>query len=90
MNNATTKCEAKTTDGKRCFFLASAEVGGHKFCGNHAAKARQTRFMDKPSPSPTSDYTGRDVLDAVRNLQQANTPDYIIVQVLDAWKAGAV
>lgn len=100
------KCQATTSEGSRCKFNASAEVGGKHFCGNHANIARATQLFDrttasadephKPKPrgpavfdsSAESKADAERMLKTLRALELVEAPDKVIVQMLQAWKAG--
>jgi hypothetical protein len=97
------KCEAKSQTGKRCTLNASKEVGGAHFCGNHANKAlatqlrssergEETRRIEKggshlvfkePVNTPAEDF-----LRTLKVLMGASVPEFVLVQMLQAWKAG--
>lgn len=91
------KCEARTQEDKQCTLTGSTEVGGHRYCGNHANKVRETQLRDAPQEKhraliPESEYqdttdAGR-MLTTIRTLLVFDTPDRVLVQMLQAWKAG--
>ncbi len=94
------KCQAKTSEGKRCSLNASAEVGGGHFCGNHAAKVRATQLKDAPQqerqttkpeqPESVLRLTPFDeqLIADIFKLIDAGVSRTTIANVLRAWKAG--
>lgn len=86
------KCEARTQEGKRCTLTGSTEVGGHKYCGNHANKVRESQLKDAPAQHraliPEIESDAQHMLNTIRALEQVRAPDRVLVQMLYAWKAG--